>query len=249
MLCGIGNSAGYMYNGIKDDFNIDTVILEEKPDPKRIIIRRIKKLGLFKVIDQLFFQFLISKILILTSKKRNNELLKKYNLIKLIPLEKITYVTSVNSEKSLNLIKSIEADIVIVNGTRIISKQILNSTNALFINTHVGITPEYRGVHGGYWALRNKDIENCGVTIHQVDSGIDTGDIIIQDVIKISKHDNFITYPIHQINKAIYMMKEVLISIDNKKIKTYKKENSPSKLWYHPTLTGYLYNRIFKGVR
>ena len=40
---------------------------------------------------------------------------------------------------------------------------------------HAGITPQYRGVHGGYWAVVNNDPEHCGVTIHFVDKGIDTG--------------------------------------------------------------------------
>ena len=106
------------------------------------------------------------------------------------------------------------------------------------------------GVHGGYWALRNDDIKNCGVTIHKVDVGIDTGDIISQNKIEVTNRDNFVTYPFLQISKAIVMMKEVLITIENDQLRTYKKEGtSVSKLWYHPTLTGYLYHIIFKGIK
>ena len=33
----------------------------------------------------------------------------------------------------------------------------LQSVEAIFVNTHVGITPKYRGVHGGYWSLVKND--------------------------------------------------------------------------------------------
>jgi len=69
-------------------------------------------------------------------------------------------------------------DVVVVNGTRIIAEKVLHSVPATFLNTHSGITPLYRGAHGGYWALVKKDRANCGVTIHVVDAGIDTGGIV-----------------------------------------------------------------------
>ena len=37
--------------------------------------------------------------------------------------------------------------VVIVNGTRIIQERVLQSVDAIFLNTHAGITPMYRGVH------------------------------------------------------------------------------------------------------
>lgn len=51
---------------------------------------------------------------------------------------------------------------MIVNGTSIISSKVLNAIGAIFINTDVGITPEYRRVHRGFWALRNGHKDNFG---------------------------------------------------------------------------------------
>src|SRR5438093_9923670 len=53
---------------------------------------------------------------------------------------------------------------VVVNGTRIISEAVLTASDAVFINMHAGITPKYRGVHGGYWALYNGDGEAASST-------------------------------------------------------------------------------------
>ena len=50
-----------------------------------------------------------------------------------------------------------------------------------FINTHPSFLPHNRGKHYNFWAL----VEQCpfGVTLHKVDAGIDTGDIIFQSPI------------------------------------------------------------------
>lgn len=45
------------------------------------------------------------------------------------------------------------------------------------VNVHLGLLPEYRGVNGVRRALLNGE-EKTGVTIHFMDEGIDTGDII-----------------------------------------------------------------------
>ena len=52
---------------------------------------------------------------------------------------------------------------------------LLEAVPAVFLNTLAGITPSYRGVHGAYWALVQRQPDACGVTVHLVDAGIDTG--------------------------------------------------------------------------
>ncbi|MEZ6118695.1 MAG: hypothetical protein R3C28_19310 [Pirellulaceae bacterium] len=63
-----------------------------------------------------------------------------------------------NSPETVDRIQLLAPDVVLVNGTRIIRPHRSdNRTDALFLNTHAGVTPTYRGVHGGYWALWNND--------------------------------------------------------------------------------------------
>ena len=107
----------------------------------------------------------------------------------------------------------------------------------------MGITPQYRGVHGGYWSLVCDDEKNFGVTIHKVDKGVDTGDIIYQDNITITKQDNFSTYPYIQIGVAIPLIKSALNDIVNNNLRTFNKHNVKSNLYYHPTRFRYIYNR------
>ncbi len=249
MLAGEGDSTNILYNAINGKFPIQTVILEGKEDKNIFIKRRIKRLGIVSVSGQVLFQLIIVKILNLVSGKRVKKIIEDNHLdISDISDNKIIKVSSINDNKVKELLVDIKPDLIIVNGTRIISKKILVAVSCPIINTHTGITPMYRGVHGGYWALVRNDKENCGVTVHLVDAGIDTGEILYQDIIEITARDNFVTYPYLQTAKAkMLLQKAVNDALYNNIQKVNRKGNS--NLWYHPTIWQYLYFRIFKNVK
>jgi len=248
MLCGKGQSSRIMYNGLAPYVDIECVILEDKPSRTIMIQRRMKKIGILKTSGQLLF-LIINQILSQASQTRIKQLISDYGLNdKIFPNDIIREVDSINSKETISLLKRNNPDAVVVDGTRIISKRVLSSVNAPFINTHVGITPRYRGVHGGYWALANGDPDNCGVTVHLVDRGIDTGGVLYQDIISVDNCDNFNTYPIHQIAKAIPLMKAALNDVKENRI-NISQGVLPSHLWYHPTLFEYVKHWIQKGVR
>jgi len=245
ILAGKGISTNILYNSLKNDYYIESIILEEPVSRKEFIKKRIKKSGLWKVIGQVLFQFSIVKYLNFISSKRKKEILRSYHLNdKPLPPEKILNLKSVNDNECLLLLQKIKPELVIVNGTRIISKEILNSIPVKFVNIHAGITPKYRNVHGAYWALVNNDIENCGVTVHLVDPGIDTGNIIFQQRISITNKDNFITYPLLQVAEGIILLKRALEDIFSENL-IIKEGGAESKIWHHPTFWEYLYHRIF----
>ena len=244
LLAGKGVSTNIIYHALKNDWDICAIILEEPENKSYFLKRRIKKLGIRKVIGQVFFQLIVVKFLNFTSTKRINEILGQYKLNTApLPEEKIIQVKSVNDNESLRILQKISPDIVIVNGTRIISKQILLSIPVKFLNIHVGITPKYRGVHGGYWALVNNDIANCGVTVHIVDAGIDTGSVIYQKQVHVTAKDNFVTYPLIQLATGIPYLKAAIRDILMGEL-ILKKGTNESFLWSHPTFGEYLYNWI-----
>jgi folate-dependent phosphoribosylglycinamide formyltransferase PurN len=248
MLVGNGQSSNFMFNALKNDFNIQAVFMDDAVSKKVLLKRRIKNLGLLKVLGQILF-ILFSKWLGITSANKINSLQKELSLDGFsIPSSLIKFHGNLNSEVAIEQLKTLAPDIVVVNGTRILSEKLLNAVHVKFLNTHVGITPKYRGVHGGYWAMASKDKEHCGVTVHIVDKGIDTGGILYQDIIEVDEEDNFFTYPIKQLYKAIPLMKKAINDCNCNKI-DIKQQNIESKLWYHPTIVDYIYNRLFKGVK
>jgi len=250
MLVGKGESAKFIYNGIKSQIKIDSVLVTTSVPLKKIIINRIKNLGLLHVINQLVFQLVVIRILKFFStqliEKRKNDLGLISNCIS---TSKVIDVGLVNSDKCIETIQVLNPDVIIVNGTSIINRKVLMATRAMFINTHVGITPQYRGVHGGYWALRNRDKDNFGVTIHKVDPGIDTGLIIYQSTCLVDSSDNFLTYPLYQYALAIPLIVKSVSDIIANNLKAYKMDNVESKLYYHPTFTAYIIGWVKYGVK
>ncbi len=251
ILCKKGDSSAIVYNTLSRYFSIEKVIIEGKTPFKTFIKRRIRRLGIFKVFGQLIFSAAIVPLLRKESRNRKLEILKEYNasndiepLLSSNPL----FVNSVNDKECIDELKRIQPDIVVVNGTRIISKEVLECVEACFINMHTGITPKYRGCHGAYWALYNKDVQNAGVTVHLVDCGIDTGGILYQSSIPITKWDNFTTYPILQVCIGVNDEIKAINDIINDNI-TIKTNSLPSSIYSHPTAFEYLWHRIIYKVK
>ncbi|MCK5831967.1 MAG: hypothetical protein KAH20_16875 [Methylococcales bacterium] len=249
ILAGQGESTVLMVNGIKDSFSIEKIVIEAPVQKKQFLKRRVKRLGLMKVIGQVLFMvynkaWLKKKSQIRINEIKHNENLNDENIDESIVLK----IDSINSKEVKNILKEYQPDVVVVNGTRIISKEIIETIDVPFINTHVGITPKYRGVHGGYWALTENDVEHCGVTVHLIDTGIDTGGILYQDVVSVTDKDTFNTYPYLQMAAAIPLMKKAIIDIANKTHKI-QEVDLPSKLWSHPTIMEYLKYRILRRVK
>lgn len=249
LLAGDGLSTKIVFNSINQKHGVFVAIVEKKESSKVFIKRRIKRLGYITVFGQILFQTLIAKFLASVSKKRQTEIISKNNLnLNEIPTDKIKIVTSINAIETINILKEINPDLIIVNGTRIISKKVLSSVSCSFINTHAGITPKYRGVHGTYWALVNNDMENSGVTVHFVDEGIDTGNIISQIQVIPTQNDNFATYPLLQLVSGIKLLNKAIDDYFNNKI-TATKGGSECNLYYHPTIWKYLYYRFVKRIK
>tara|TARA_R110000787_G_scaffold71764_2_gene159740 strand:- start:2244 stop:2792 length:549 start_codon:yes stop_codon:yes gene_type:complete len=70
----------------------------------------------------------------------------------------------------------------------IINKQIIDLFHPNIINLHISYLPYNRGYHPNFWSF--KDNTPKGVTIHLIDEGIDTGDILIQKEIIFSKEED-----------------------------------------------------------
>lgn len=58
------------------------------------------------------------------------------------------------------------------------------------INIHMGLSPYYRGTSCNFWAMYDNNPSYVGATIHMLDKGLDSGDILFHCIPKIFKSDN-----------------------------------------------------------
>ena len=249
LLATNSETTNILINSLKSSFDVE-VIFEEKVSKINFWRRRFLNQGFLRTLNQILFLLFIQSLKPLYVKNKYSFFTReKFFLIDSGDI-KIRNVKSINSDDSIDLISTIDADIILINGTRILSKKLLDSIKADFINIHCGVTPKYRGVHGGYWAAYSQDFDNLGVTIHKVDKGVDTGEIIFQEKVEYSSSLNYFIYPLKQYSIAIPNLIKILRKFSVEGVfTTYYRNDLPSKLWYHPTLTSYLHGLIFRGIK
>lgn len=98
---------------------------------------------------------------------------------------------NINSETFIERVKSYDVDLFVsMSFNQIFRKEMINLPRMKTINCHAGKLPFYRGRNILNWALIN-DEKEFGITVHYLDEGIDTGDIILQETYPITDEDNY----------------------------------------------------------
>lgn len=246
-LTGGGPLYWIIANALADRFGPITII-REQPESKGVFLRRrIKRLGLITVLGQVAFSVL-SKFISKKSEPQRQRIIADAGANADEPPGcRIINVDSVNSAACREALKALAPDAVMVVGTRIIDKTTLNCISAPFINYHPGITPKYRGMNGAYWTLASGDQDNLGITMHLVDENVDTGDVLYQERVTMPPGNNITTYHHYLAVKARPLsLKAIKDAIDG----TLSPANTdlPSKQWYHPTVWGYVWTGVRRGI-
>ena len=127
---------------------------------------------------------------------------------------------NINSVSAVSRLKDYRADLFIsLSYDQIIRKDLLKLPPKGFINCHAGALPFYRGRNVLNWVLINGESE-FGITVHYIDEGIDTGDIILQKNYPIYLSDNYNTLLERSYDYCSdLLMKSLLMIVDNKVIR------------------------------
>jgi methionyl-tRNA formyltransferase len=93
-------------------------------------------------------------------------------------------------------------DIIISYNYRyLITEDVINLSNNKILNLHISLLPWNRGADPNLWSF----IENTpkGVTIHLIDKGIDTGDILLQKELKFDERRATLRSSYHTLHREI----------------------------------------------
>ena len=89
-----------------------------------------------------------------------------------------------------NTLKNQNVDLVCLAGfMSILSKNFLKDWNRKVINIHPSLLPSFRGKNAVKQALEQR-VKTAGCSVHFVDEGIDTGEIISQEKVPVSSNDD-----------------------------------------------------------
>jgi phosphoribosylglycinamide formyltransferase 1 len=251
MLGGAGASTWIVANVLRRRFGDFLLVVEEPRGGWKIARGRARRLGWIETLGQMLFVETVYRWLRFRSRARLAEIDAEFGLDRKPVTGNVRHVRSVNDAETVRLLKEADPDLVVVSGTRILSAEVLGTIRGRFLNLHAGITPAFRGGHGGYWALATGRPELAGVTVHWIDAGIDTGSIVKQGLIHPIPIDNFATYSSLQLGVGLPLLAQ---AIDEYFAGALVESVLPdanlhgSRLCFHPTLWFYLKGRL-RGVK
>ena len=115
----------------------------------------------------------------------------KASVKKILNLNKVPLTLlnkSINHKVSLDIITSYKPNLIIsILGNEIFKSEILSLPTYGCINLHSSLLPDFKGVMPSFWVLLKK-ANYTGVSVFKMDEGIDSGPIIIQKKLSISKN-------------------------------------------------------------
>lgn len=146
----------------------------------------------------------------------------------------VQYIENINSEQAISILKKKFYDAVVVVGSRILKQNFLNNFNGGIINFHTGLLPEYRGPYSEFWAIYNNEQGMVGTTIHLIDGGIDTGDILKRRTVQ-KRHSNPINAHIDNSLQGAKLLLEALEGYLYGNLNPIKQDESKAKYYSFPT--------------
>ncbi len=142
------------------------------------IKKALRTLNIFGLKFFLYYSFLFIR----------NKFSKKYDVIetlKELKIKPISLKNSINNKISLDIIRAEKPDILVsILGNEIFKKELIELAPKGILNLHSSLLPKYRGLMPTFWVLRNNE-KYTGVSLFFVDSGIDTGPILLQNKLVI----------------------------------------------------------------
>ena len=97
--------------------------------------------------------------------------------------------SKIAEEKILDLLKKKNIKFICLAGfMKILSRNFIKKFSGKIVNIHPSLLPKYKGLNTHIKAIQNKD-KVAGCTVHFVTAKLDSGKIILQKEVKISKKD------------------------------------------------------------
>lgn len=223
-------------------------VIQENPESKRVLFARRRRIfGLAGALGQLA-TMIVSRLGKSLAKGRIEQIAAEQALDgepdSRIPVHR---VESLNDPATRALIADLKPSAIVTVSCRILSNATLSALPCPVINLHSGITPAYRGQMGGYWAMVSGDSANFGATVHLVDAGVDTGDVLYQVRTRPTRADSMLTYPtLLTAISADSVAKAVSDVLDG--TLAPRPAEGPSRLWYNVPVWTWLYHGLTKRI-
>ena len=141
----------------------------------------------------------------------------------------------INTPGTIEMIKNANPDLIVsVSMNQIVKKEILDLPPKMCINVHCAPLPRYGGMSPYIWTLANNE-DHSAATIHYMDEGFDTGDIIIQEKVKVVENDSAFALFYRCCRRAGELLIKVVDEIGAGTVQSYAQDLSKKTYFSWPT--------------
>ena len=151
--------------------------------------------------------------------------------LSLMPVETIA-VADANAQDCIEKIRSSRPNLMVVAGySQILCRDVREIASHGAINLHAGRLPHYRGGSPLNWQIINGEKE-AGLSVIQLDDGIDTGDILAQGIVEIGPDDTI--GDLHERAVAVFprLVLEVIAALESGNLVPVQQCASQSAYWH-----------------
>ncbi len=145
---------------------------------------------------------------------------------------KIQYCNSLNDKNVEDVLNKYDKKLIIFTGGGIIRDNILKISGDGIINCHMGMLPRYKGMDLPEWCILENNSKELGITLHFMDSGIDTGDILRKVPVSLGKHKDIRSLRNSFEPIMVKSMVEVVDDYLNGRIKPVKQESNNRRQYF-----------------
>ena len=173
------------------------------------------------IIDSIDREELDAHLSIVISNTKDTMALKRAEKhgIKTIFIDPSTYLNSKEYDKALVLkLKEFSIDLICLAGyMRILGKEVIQTFEKKIINIHPSLLPAFPGLDAQKQAI-NHGVKFSGCTVHFVDSGVDSGPIILQTIVPVYDNDDEKSLSKRILEQEHYLYPKAIKMIQEKKI-------------------------------
>jgi len=174
------------------------------------------------IIDSIDREELDAHLSIVISNTKDTMALKRAEKhgIKTIFIDPSTYLNSKEYDKALVLkLKEFSIDLICLAGyMRILGEEVIQTFEKKIINMHPSLLPAFPGLNAQKQAI-NHGVKFSGCTVHFVDSGVDSGPIILQTVVPVYDNDDEKSLSKRILEQEHYLYPKAIKMIQENKIR------------------------------
>jgi folate-dependent phosphoribosylglycinamide formyltransferase PurN len=255
VMCCEGLYQRYLVNRVAAGFDLAGVIIVNDPGARGSLLGRLSRY----VNPVEAFHYLESRVLRASESKDTDRLVRELFYIDgkepALPEQvPVLRVKNINDPLAVDFVRKLAPEIVCVNGTNLLREPMLDLAPSIrygIINMHTGLSPYARGGNCNLHMLLEGHPEFVGVTIHHIDKGTDSGDIIISARPEMETGDNFMMIEARVFRLGINLMitaVRLLIEGRAERVKQWE----PGKLFLRRTgyfYTPYLHVKVSRMIK